>query len=446
MRDKLLISALPNSFICIDKPEARVLAKCDACYGFPCFNGATCHSRPMREYQCQCTPGFHGVHCEHKIDACFGQPCENGATCKVLENGRFNCICPEGFKGLRCEENIDDCLDNPCLNNATCIDGVGTFECACPFGFEGRYCDKKVDICDKTHNPCRNGAECISTPDSSSYKCECKAGWMGKNCSSNIDDCEVNMCQNGATCVDGINGYQCECPIGFAGKFCEIAPMVDTLYPQTSPCQHHDCQHGDCFLLPGSADYICKCSPGYTGKRCEVMSSLSFRNGSYLEFDPLKTKPSVNITFKFVTTKQNGVLLYFGEGQHLAIELFKGRIRISLNVGNYPVSTMFSYEMVSDGSYHEVQFELIRKNFTMRVDRGTPRTIINEGLNEYLEVNKGTLFIGGIPDAIAHEAVRNWHIWNATSLEGMIVISFDIENNSLIFSCFRLHARAVHQR
>jgi slit protein 2 len=149
-----------------------------------------------------------------------------------------------------------------------------------------------------------------------------------------------------------------------------------------------------------------------------MLSSISFREGSYLEFDPLKTIPAVNITLKFATKKQSGVILYNGDGQHLAVELFKGRIRISLDVGNYPVSTMFSYETVSDGRYHEVEFVLIKKNFTMRVDRGMTRTIINEGPKEYLET-KSSLFIGGVPEDVANNAYKNWHIWNSSSLEGM---------------------------
>lgn len=120
---------------------------------------------------------------------------------------------------------------------------------------------------------------------------------------------------------------------------------------------------------------------------------------------------------KFATTKQSGVILYQGDQEHVAIELFKGRIRISLDVGNYPVSTMFSYETVNDGKYHSVEFLLIKKNFTMRVDGGSPRTIINEGIREYLDV-KTPLFIGGLPDDAAQKAFKQWHIWNASSLEG----------------------------
>ena len=32
------------------------------------------------------------------------------------------------------------------------------------------------------------------------------------------------------------------------------------------------------------------------------------------------------------------------------------------DVGNYPVSTMFSYELVADGNYHTVEILAIKKN------------------------------------------------------------------------------------
>lgn len=40
-------------------------------------------------FECECTPGYHGRHCEQVIDACYGQPCINAGTCKVMEEGRF---------------------------------------------------------------------------------------------------------------------------------------------------------------------------------------------------------------------------------------------------------------------------------------------------------------------------------------------------------------------
>ncbi|GIY00781.1 protein slit [Caerostris extrusa] len=191
------------------------------------------------------------------------------------------------------------------------------------------------------------------------------------------------------------------------------------LYPQTSPCQHHDCKHGVCFMPSNAKDYICKCSQGFTGKRCEFLTSINFHEGSYVELDPLHTKPDAKISITFATDQNYGVMLYNGESQHLAVELFRGRIRVSYDVGNYPVSTMFSYETVSDGNPHTVELTLIKKNFTMRVDNGTSRTIVNEGVKEYLEVSS-PLYIGGVSEEVASSALRQWHLRNTSSFDGCI--------------------------
>ena len=36
------------------------------------------------------------------------------------------------------------------------------------------------------------------------------------------DDCAQRPCQNGATCVDGVNDYNCTCVSGYTGKNCSI--------------------------------------------------------------------------------------------------------------------------------------------------------------------------------------------------------------------------------
>lgn len=418
MKDKLLLTSPSSSFQCLGDVAPDILSKCDLCFKAPCSNGASCRSLPNRDFQCDCAPGFYGKTCTEVIDACYGNPCVNGAVCQVMEAGRFSCQCSTGYSGLRCEVNVDDCVGNRCQNNATCIDKLGQYQCQCKPGFDGKFCETKIAFCTGPDNPCENGARCKD--HFSHYTCDCVAGYQGQNCSNNIDDCLNHMCQNGGTCKDGINEYTCECSAEFTGKFCEIEPMVAALYPQTSPCQQHDCKHGMCMVVQGSNDYTCKCAPGYWGKKCEYLTSLSFlHNNSFVEMERLTVKPQANITVTFATDQLNGVLLYTGDYQHLAVELFRGRIRVSYDVGNSPVSTMFSYELLSDGRYHKVELLAINKNFTLRVDGGIARSIVNEGENDYLSI-RSPLYIGGVPLKLGEQVLKKWHLRNATSFIGCV--------------------------
>lgn len=79
--------------MCVDKADPKILAKCNVCFTYPCQNGGTCNLVGFKQYNCQCTPGYHGDQCESKIDACFGKPCENSGTCTVLDDyGRFGLV------------------------------------------------------------------------------------------------------------------------------------------------------------------------------------------------------------------------------------------------------------------------------------------------------------------------------------------------------------------
>ena len=44
-----------------------------------------------------------------------------------------------------------------------------------------------------------------------------------------IDECASNPCQNGGSCVDGINLYTCNCNAGYAGYNCEIGNCTYTI-------------------------------------------------------------------------------------------------------------------------------------------------------------------------------------------------------------------------
>lgn len=158
------------------------------------------------------------------------------------------------------------------------------------------------------------------------------------------------------------------------------------------------------------------------GKRCEYLTSLSFvDNSSLVELEPLRTRPEANVTIVFTTTQENGVLLYNGQnGDHIAVELFNGRVRVSYDVGNYPTSTMYSYEMVADGKPHVAELLAVKKNFTMRVDNGAARSIINEGPKEYLKLVT-PMYVGGVAPEVANIAFTEFHLRNITSFQGNVL-------------------------
>lgn len=176
------------------------------------------------------------------------------------------------------------------------------------------------------------------------------------------------------------------------------------------------------FDLDGFLNISGRCAPGYTGKRCEMLTTVSFGDtNSFVELDMLKAKPDANVTLSFATTQQNGVIIYNGQKHHIAVELFRGRIRVSYDVGNYPVSTMFSYEQVADGDYHKVELLVAKQNFTMRIDGGRSRTIINNGENEYIELDT-SLYLGGLPKYAGEVASKQWHLRNISSINGLLTI------------------------
>ena len=47
-----------------------------------------------------------------------------------------------------------------------------------------------------------------------SYVCVCV-------CFSDIDDCADGPCNNGGTCIDGVNSYICDCIAGYTGANCQ---------------------------------------------------------------------------------------------------------------------------------------------------------------------------------------------------------------------------------
>uniref|UniRef100_A0A8D3DP39 Slit homolog 2 (Drosophila) n=1 Tax=Scophthalmus maximus TaxID=52904 RepID=A0A8D3DP39_SCOMX len=392
MTDKLLLTTPSKKFTCTGPVDMSIQAKCDPCLSNPCKNDGTCSNDPVHYYRCTCPYGFKGQNCEEPIHACIGNPCQNGGTChlKEGEESNFWCVCSEGFEGDACEINIDDCEDNDCENNSTCVDGINNYTCMCSPEYTGELCEEKLDFCAPELNPCQHESKCILTPQG--YKCECTPGFVGEHCELDYDDCEENKCQNGGQCIDAINGYTCICPEGNSGLFCEFSPPM--VLPRTSPCDNHECLN-DAQCVVVETDPSCQCLHGYEGERCETLVSVNFVNRqSYLQLPSSLLSPQTNISLQIATDEDSGVLLYKGDNDHIAMELYRGRLRVSYDTGSYPPSAIYSVETVNDGSFHAVELVASDQTLSLSIDGGTPKSINSISKQSTLNIDS-PLYLGG---------------------------------------------------
>ncbi|XP_041958708.1 slit homolog 2 protein isoform X2 [Alosa sapidissima] len=426
MTDKLLLTTPSKKFTCQGPVDVSILAKCNPCLSNPCKNDGTCNNDPVDFYRCTCPYGFKGQDCDTPIHACITSPCQNAGTCNLKEGeeNSFWCACPEGFEGEKCEINIDDCEDNDCENNSTCVDGINNYTCLCPAEYtaannneveKGELCEEKLDFCAPELNSCQHESKCILTPQG--FKCECTPGYVGEQCEVDFDDCQDNKCKNGAQCIDAVNGYTCVCPEGYSGLFCEFSPPM--VLPRTSPCDNHDCANGAQCVVMGT-DPVCQCLQGYEGPRCERLVSVNFVDReSFLQIPSNIITEQANISLQIATDEDNGVLLYKGDGEHIAVELFRGRLRVSYDTGSYPPSAIYSVETINDGSFHVVELVAQEQTLSLSIDGGSPKTIST--LNrQTTQPNPSPLYLGGLPGQVGVAALRQGHGRNGTSFHGCI--------------------------
>ncbi|GAA6094193.1 slit homolog 1a isoform X2 [Tachysurus ichikawai] len=405
--------ALPD-FRCEDgEADPSVLAKCNPCMSNPCMNHGTCQTDSAELYKCTCVEGFKGKNCETALNACISNPCANGGTCQVTEEeDTYVCSCPLGFEGQRCEINIDDCEDNDCENGATCKDGVNNYTCLCAPYYIGEMCEELEDVCAPERSPCKHQSTCLIT--AAGPKCVCAPGYVGDDCSVDYDDCQEHKCQNNAECIDDINGYSCACTRGYSGQLCEVAPAP------RSPCQLADCQNdAQCVERAGRA--LCQCLAGFGGPRCEKLVSVNFVDrDSYLLLSDLKNWPQANITLQVSTAEDNGILLYNGDNDHIAVELFQGHVKVSYDPGSQPGHAIYSTETINDGQFHTVELVTFDQMVNLSIDGGVPTTMGSVGTERPLN-GDAPLYVGGMPvDVHSSIAPRAWHIQNGSSFHGCI--------------------------
>ncbi|XP_010887308.2 slit homolog 1 protein isoform X1 [Esox lucius] len=436
MEGKLLLTTPAKKFECHGAVDSGVLAKCNPCLSSPCVNQGICVSDLVEIYRCSCPPGFKGRNCETALNACVNSPCANGGTCQLneLEEGAFTCDCPLGFEGPACQTNTDDCEDNNCENGATCIDGVNQYTCLCPLYYTGEMCEEMEDVCAPGRSPCQHQSTCLIT--SNGPQCVCSPGYVGDDCSMDYDDCEESRCQNGAQCVDELNGYTCSCPDNYSGQLCEVPPSPRSL------CELADCQNdAPCVERAGRA--LCQCLPGFGGPRCEKLVSVNFVDrDSYLLLSDLKNWPQANITLQVSnislqvsTAEENGILLYNGDNDHIAVELYQGHVKVSYDPGSQPGHAIYSTETINDGQFHTVELVTFDQMVNLSIDGGLPTTM--DSLRGVRPLNgEAPLYVGGrgplqntptssssaagMPVDVHSAAFRLWQIQNGSSFHGCI--------------------------
>uniref|UniRef100_A0A3B3T238 Slit homolog 1 protein n=1 Tax=Paramormyrops kingsleyae TaxID=1676925 RepID=A0A3B3T238_9TELE len=411
MEGKLLLTTPVQKFEC--EVDPAVLAKCNPCLSNPCQNQAGCLSDLVDGYKCSCAPGFKGRDCETAANACSSNPCANGGTCRAgaREGGVFSCSCPQGFEGPTCEVNVDDCEDHDCENGATCVDGVNNYTCLCGPLYTGEMCEELEDPCAPGRSPCQHQSTCLIT--ATGPRCVCSPGYVGDDCSVNHDDCAEHRCQNGAQCVDEINGYSCLCAKGYSGQLCELPATPLSL------CELADCQNG-APCLERAARALCQCLPGFGGSRCEKLVSVNFVDrDSYVLLSDLKNWPQANITLQVSTAEDNGILLYNGDNDHIAVELHQGHVKVSYDPGSQPGHAIYSTETINDGQFHTVELVTFDQMVNLSIDGGLPTTM--DSLGAVRSLNRDApLYVGGMPMDVHSAAFRLWQLQNGSSFQGCI--------------------------
>jgi len=130
-------------------------------------------------------------------------------------------LCEELLVAVGCEFMRDQCNGNPLLdsNSQECQE---CSECCGECGGESFTTTTEISTSSQdkcASSPCQNGGTCVDGINS--YTCNCKKGYIGSNCETDRDGCASSPCQNGGTCVDGINTHTCNCEKGYTGYNCE---------------------------------------------------------------------------------------------------------------------------------------------------------------------------------------------------------------------------------
>ncbi|CAH1257012.1 FBLN7 [Branchiostoma lanceolatum] len=163
-----------------------------------------------------------GIFCSNS-----GPPYPLGTICAHSCNNEEGFFRKSGDEGRTCQEGrVWDGDDLVCVAYET------DPTVACAARTDPPANERGTLFCDNPGPPYPIGTVCTHSCDnlggffllSGDTQRTCLEGgsWHGEDVTcTDVDECASHPCENGATCMDGVNGYTCTCAAGYVGDHCE---------------------------------------------------------------------------------------------------------------------------------------------------------------------------------------------------------------------------------
>ncbi|XP_078574850.1 uncharacterized protein LOC144861039 [Branchiostoma floridae x Branchiostoma japonicum] len=298
-----------NSFTCQCAPGftgTLCETDIDECASSPCLGGGACVDH-VNSYSCVCPKGHVGEKCETVpyVDGCLlfssdavsypeaSQECQNrgGHLVDVKEAELQRLIAdsiPTGsdvspWTGLKLSPGVMTYTDGSSVSGQFqwSADEPTTSCELCAYLDSTDGYRARTDSCGERHhyvcqsdpkpcqiNICYNSGECSTCFNDSYSVCSCLAGYTGDICNMDVDECASTPCQNGGTCINGVNSYHCHCTVGYGGEICQtdLDLCAQIACPFNWQCQdegnHYICLAGNTRMVEPYACSSASCPDG----------------------------------------------------------------------------------------------------------------------------------------------------------------------------------------
>ncbi|XP_071746088.1 LOW QUALITY PROTEIN: protocadherin-like wing polarity protein stan [Lepeophtheirus salmonis] len=337
------------------------------------------------------------------------------------------------------DENL--CVQEPCLNYEEC-------HTVTRFGKQFDYIsDDSIMF---------RSIEPITT-----YKCVCPKGYTGMTtrytCDVPINMCYSSPCLNGAKCVSKENDYSCICAPNYVGKNCELSLLTSSCTDNQDLCK----LPSRCVDLQKGGVTCQNCSRNYYHDQFCQLKSRSFSPGTYIAFNSIKARNSLNLTLEFASQSRRGLLFYNGRlnGEHdfMSISYEDAYLKFSFSLGdkNQELIVNRVKEGFSDGHFHQVELIIENEHITLSYDfcdkklslnhqsrldsklKCANRTIFQHSeCNSYLGNCRksfdlsGPLLLGGIPDGKDEKRIKTRSF--SGCIKNVAIDQFELDMNSYV--------------